>query len=380
MASGARPTAAIAGSQLDAAVLATLDEIDAHGWNPTVNGLYINWSIYDPSQVNFLDHSRARHDILTDLRDLVNMTWYESRHPGDTSQAAYIARLTPALKTHLHGYASDKGWVYWQFLRLGQFTGDPFWTQAATYFAGHVYRVIDPATGVMHGPLYSGTGPNARYCPDGYRVDHNLESGLVLVDAGRRYGNALWAQVGNRMVTVVTAQAYDTKYRLYNRIICQSKIWDPSAKTAEQADEIGALLETGAYVGSNTYLSMAREMLDGLVANGSGLHDPANGGFYFQFDLATHSLSRSYKEARQLTLLAALSRANALFNQRYAVLQREMIGVALRMQTVRPLSGYFYQETPTFQIYRNGSWGSEYWITTEAGGIAAEALQTVLSH
>ena len=36
----------------DGVVRAVLDEIDAHGWNPTVGGLYINWSVDNPAVVN----------------------------------------------------------------------------------------------------------------------------------------------------------------------------------------------------------------------------------------------------------------------------------------------------------------------------------------
>src|SRR5579862_2744867 len=115
VAMSAAPGASAAGvPALDAAVRATLDEIDAHGFNPATGGLFINWSVDDPTRSNLPDGSPARRDELTDLRDLLNMTWYEHRHPGDGSQAAALARLAAPLRARAVHYSSDKGWVYWQ--------------------------------------------------------------------------------------------------------------------------------------------------------------------------------------------------------------------------------------------------------------------------
>ncbi len=364
---------ASASTELDVAVLQTLNEIDAHGWNPTTNGLYINWSIADTSQVNLPSGSKTLHDKLTDLRDLVNMYWYESRHPGDTTQQAAIGRLLPVAKAEFSGYASDKGWVYWQLLHLASLTGDSFWSSEAKNFAAHAYSSIDPTYGVAHGSLTASTAAGAATCPDGYRIDHNLESGLALADAGKRFGNSAWSTAGAREVTVVTQQGYNTTYHLYNRIICQWTVWDGQAKMGEQAEEVLAYLDAGSYLGDSTYLAKAQEMLDGLVANSTGLHDTLNGGFFFKYNMLTQTLDNSYKEPRQLTLLTSLHRADALFGGRYSSLEGEMTSVVLQMQNTNPLVGYFYRETPTF-----GQFQSENWITTEAGGIAAEAMQSVL--
>ncbi len=365
--------AAASPSQLDSAVLNTLNEIDAHGWNPRTNGLYINWSIANPASVNLPSGTVTLHDKLTDLRDLVNMSWYESRHRGDTSQQAAIARMLPYAKAEFKGYAADKGWIYWQFLHLARLSGDSFWSSEAKYFAGHLYASIDPAWGVAHGPLTASTAAGAATCPDGYRIDHNLESGLALADAGKRFGNAAWSAAGAREVSVVTQQGYNPTYHLYNRIICQWTVWDGQAKMGEQSEEVLAYLDAGTYLNIGAFLSRAQEMLDGLVANSTGLHDRVNAGFFFKYNMLTHSLDNTYKEPRQLTLLTALHEADGVFHGRYTGLESEMTGVALRMQNTRSLVGYFYRETPTF-----GQFQSENWITTEAGGIAAEALQAEL--
>ncbi len=365
--------AGVTAAELDATVLATLNEIDAHGWNPRVRGLYINWSLQG-GRVNLPDANPSRHDELTDLRDLVNMVWYEHRHPGDQTQQSSIARLTPSVMGEFRGYASRKGWVYWQFLQLAQLTSDPFWAREARGFAAHLFATIDPALGVAHAPVTASTAAGAPTCPDGYRIDHALESGLALSDAGKRFGLPAWSAAGAREVAVVTAAGFSPADHLFNRIVCRGRVWDGQAKIGEQAETILAFLDAGSYTGNHTYLARAREMLDGLVANRTGLHDTRSGGFFFAYDLTHRVLRNSYKEPRQLTLLSALHRADGLFKGGYAALEAEMATVAVRMQSLPPMSGYFYRETPTFHQFPG-----ENWITTEAGGIAAEAIQSVLS-
>ena len=365
------PVSAADAPAFDAAVRATLDEIDAHGFNPATGGLFINWSVDDAAHTNLPDGSPARRDELTDLRDVLNMTWYQHRHPGDTSQSAALRRLGTALRAKVGHYSSDKGWVYWQFLQLAELSGDGFWTQRAQAFASHLAGIVDPTMGVVHGHIAAdGHQPE---CADGYRVDHDLEGGLALVDAGQRFGEPTWMAVGLREALTVIAQAYDTTYHLFNHTICDGAPADRIAKTGENADLVLALLDTGNATGIPVFGAVATQMLDGLVENSTGLHDTSAGGFHFAFDLGNHQLSNGYKEVRQLTLLTALHRANAAQGQHYAALEAEMGRVALGMQQRRPLAGFPYRETSGFGFYRG-----ERYITTEAAGIAAEALQSVL--
>jgi hypothetical protein len=356
---------------LDSAVRATLDEIDAHGLNRATGGLFINWSVDTPARANLPDGSPARHDELTDLRHLLNMAWYERRHPGDTSQAATLARLAPPTRATVAHYSSDKGWVYWQFLQLAALTGDRFWTDRAQAFATHLAATVDPLLGVVHGHIAADGRQPA--CSDGFRVDHDLEGGLALVDAGRRFGDPTWTLVGLREAVTVIVQGFDTSHRLFNHTVCGSTPADRAAKVGEQADEILALVDTGTATGIPLFTNLATQMLDGLVANATGLHDTASGGFFFEYDLGTGTVSAGYKETRQLTLLTALHHLDAVDGGRYAALEAEMTRVALSMLQRGSVSGYPYRETATFGFYPG-----ERYITTEAGGIGAEALQTVL--
>jgi len=367
----ARPASAAGLPALDAAARATLDEIDAHGYNPATGGLFINWSVDDPVRSNLPDGSPARRDELTDLRDVLNMTWYERRHPGDHSQAAALARLGASLRARVVHYSSDKGWVYWQFLQLGALTGDRFWTERARAFAGHLASIVDPLLGVVHGRISpDGKEPG---CDDGYRVDHDLEGGLALVDGGIRFGDPSWVVVGMREVLTVVGQGFDLTYHLFDHTVCDGAPADREAKVGEQADEVLALLDTGAATQIPLFSLLATQVLDGLVANSTGLHDKTGGGFWFAFDLGSGQLRDGYKEVRQLTLLVALHRADALEGGRYAALESEMTNVALGMLHRGRVTGYPYRETGAFDFYRG-----ERFITTEAAGIAVEALQSVL--
>jgi hypothetical protein len=369
---GSAPAAAAGAPPLDAAVRAVLDDVDVHGDNPATHGLYINWSVDDPTRTNLPDRSPARHDGLTDLRQVLNMTWYERRHPGDGSQVAEMTRLAPPTRAEMAHYASDTGWVYWQYLRLASLTGDVFWTQRAQTFAAHLAGVVDPVLGVVHGHLDRDGDQPA--CADGYRVDHDLEGGLALVDAGHRFGDPQWMLTGLREAGTVLAQGFDTTHQLFDHTVCGGAPADRLAKTGEESDEILALLDTGAATGVSLFTDVATRMLDGLVANSTGLHDTRWGGFFFAYDLGTGTLSSAYKETRQLTLLTALHEADAQDGGRYAALEAEMTEVGLRMLQHGPrAAGYPYRETPTFGFHPG-----ERYVTSEAAGIALEGLQAVL--
>ncbi len=357
----------------DAVVRSVLDEITTHGWNSAVGGLYINWSVDDPTQVNQPGGVVTRHDGLTELRDLANMLWYQRRHPGDRSQAAAIARLQPVVQGEFQRYGSDKGWVYWELLRIAELGGGRAFGDEARALAAHLATIVDPATGVSHGPLSASTAEAAATCPDGYRVDHDLESGLALADAGARFGDPSWAALGAREVDVVVAQTFDTAHHLFNRIVCQGAVWDQHAKIGEQADDITALLDAGAATHNGADIARAQEMLDTLAGPAGGLHDTARGGYHFTLDMGTGAVDSSYKETRQLAMLGAFHHADALLGGRYAAAEAEMLRVALQMFTPAPLSGFPYREAPQF-----GFFGRERWITTELAGIALEALQATL--
>ncbi len=243
-------------------------------------------------------------------------------------------------------------------------------------WASHVYRGIDPALGVSHGPVVDSTAHNAPRCQDGYRVDHTLENGLALVDAGTRFGHPEWIRAGAKEVNVVINQAFVSKYHLFARIFCQGKIWNWEAKGGEIGQETDALLKVGSYTHNNTYLTLAEQILNTVANPTTGLRDLKNGGIYFKFLLDTGVVNTSRKEMRQLHILQSVHEANAIFNNRYASFEADLINVAKRAFFSPPVAGWMYELSNNWSIYK----GKENWISMEASGIAMEAIQTVLSN
>src|SRR5437016_1493098 len=251
----------LASTELDTMVKQTLDDITQYGWDSTTQGVHINWYRNNPSV-----QQNPHHDGQNDLRDYEVMVWYEARHPGDTSQQAAIARLLPTIKVEWGQSTLPKGWIYFLFQRLAQYSGNAgYWTNTMENWAATVYRGIDPAVGVPHGSVKDSTAANAPTCPDGYRVDQNIENGLALIDAGKRFGNQAWMQAGAREVSIIMQQAFVSKYHFFARIVCQGKIWNWEAKAGEYGQEIDALLKVGVYTHNQTYLSVAEQMLDEIA-------------------------------------------------------------------------------------------------------------------
>jgi hypothetical protein len=365
--------ASVSTASLDGIVRSTLDEETADGWNPTTSGLYINWSMVDPTQVNFTDHNPSRHDAQTDLRDLQDMLRYQQQHPGDSSQQAGIDRLSPVTTREFSGSTSSSGWVYWELLDLATLTGDSAWTGDALSMATHYVSSIDPSSGVSHGKVLSSTGSKARTCSDGYRVDSQLELAAMLIDAGTRFGNATWTQQGHRAYSTVRAAALEPSYGLYDRIICNGARWDRQAKVEEVADEARSAILAGRYAGDSALVDDGMSLLDTLVANHAGLHDDLNGGWCPLIDMGSGVLDCHVKTARQFLLLRVFHEVDRTAPARYAAQEAELLDLAPRLVT-SPRAGFLYQRARDFSLYRN-----ENWITTESDGIVVGALQSVLA-
>ncbi len=361
----------IASTELDKMVRQTLDSITQYGWDTANQGVHINWYRNNPyAQQN------PYHDGQNDLRDYEVMVWYEARHPGDTSQQAAIARLLPTVKAEWGRSTLPKGWIYFLFQRLAQYSGNTvYWTNAMENWAAAVYKGIDPAMGVPHGPVNDSTAANAPTCPDGYRVDQNLENGLALIDAGKRFSNQAWMQAGAREVSSIMQQAFVSKYHLFARIVCQGTIWNWEAKPGDYGQEIDALLKAGVYTNNQAYLSVAKQMLDEVANPATGLRDLKNGGIYYKFLLDTGSVDTSRKEMRQFAVLQALHEANAIFHNRYASFEADMIRAVKSSFFAPPVAGWMAELNPNWSLYK----GKENWISVEASGMAMEAIQTVLS-
>lgn len=380
-----------------------LQDENTNGWDQNYHGVLLNWRRDNLSLVNCSGaicdqrgHS-SRHDGANDLRDLENLYWYRQRHPGDTSFDGAIAQIVPTVKQEWGRSGLDKGWVYYIFLRLAAYSNEPaYWNTVAQNWAQQQYRTLDQQVGVHHGPVDSSAGGGSVHLQDAYRVDHELEVGAALVDAGTRYQHPEWISAGLNEVNVVTRQAFSTTYHLFSRIYVFSdptygtnKIYDYQAKVGEEGQEVDALVRSGVYSGTTSFLDLAAQMLDALQA--LPVYDATNGGFYASIMLGPFEgypagfVDQHEKETRQLHVLAAVHLANKARGNRWAALEADLLTVATTTNDLflpAPVPGYTYHQLPDWSLYPCRPCtpqATENWNSAEADNIALEGLQTVLS-
>lgn len=388
--------------QLNTMVTQVLNDMNAHSWDPQYQTTLINWRKSDVNQVNCSpDHCdqrghSTRKDSANDLRLLENMYWYRSSHPGDTSMNTFIARILPTVQKEWGHTVLNKGWIYFTLMHIRDVSSDTaYWNNAMQGWAASEYKLIDPQLGIQHGPVDTTAGSDRQRLQDGYRVDHALETGLALVDAGQRFQQPSWTAAGRRDVQEVIKQTYDTHYHLFGRLYLindpkfgTNKLLDTQARMGETGQEIEALIRTGVYTHTPVYLALAKEMLDGL--NTSPLRDPINGGFYFKIFLGPYMgheagyVDKSIKETRQMHTLIAVALANKVFNNRWSDLEQSLINVAQqRLFLSGSVPGFSYRVLPNGQEYPCKTCVAPYsedWVTSEADNIALLALQTVTTN
>ncbi|MBO0794603.1 MAG: hypothetical protein J2P36_27125, partial [Ktedonobacteraceae bacterium] len=344
--SGTPATAATNQADIDQVVRQVLIDQGTNGWDAKYKGMLINWRRDDLSKVNCSSSScdrrghSTRHDGQNDLRYLENLYWYKSRHPNDQSTDQHIAAILPTVKKGWGNTNLPKGWVYYILLRLARYSPESaYWNQAAQHWAAAQYQSLDQNLGVHHGRIVTSTGPDAITLKDAYRVDHALETGLALVDAGTRYHQSAWVKAGQREVDIVVRQSFSNTYHLFNRIYLLSdskygsnKVIDHQARLGEQGQELEALVRTGIATNNQQYLNLAAQMLDALQSQ--PIHDRQSGGFYFKMYLGTDqsnpagSVSKGSKETRQLHVLASVHLANGALGNRWPALEQELTALA----------------------------------------------------
>jgi hypothetical protein len=400
---GQAPTVSNTNADKENIVAQVLRDENTNGWDEKYQGILINWRRDNTSRVNCDSNNcdkrghSTRHDPANDLRNLENLYWYKHRHPNDTSLDGYIKRILPGVKQQWGNTTLGKGWIYYILLRLAMYSNEPaYWNNTALHWAQVQYQSIDPRRGVHHGPLDTVAGVGSVHLQDAYRVDHELEIGTALVDAGKRYHHPEWISAGLNMVDIVTREAFSPTYHLFSRIYLisdprygEKKIYDYQARMGEQGQEIEALVRSGIYTGTTSFLNLASQMLDALQSQ--PIHDRTNGGFYFSILLGPYQghgagyVSHKEKETRQLHVLAAVHLANPARGNRWSVLEAELLGLATtpnRLFLPPSVPGYPYHLLANWSLYPCADCEpapTENWTSAEADNIALEALQTVLS-
>lgn len=410
--------------ELDAIVKDTLDGMNSYGWDPVNKGIFINWRRDTPDRVqcsssNCDDRNHpTRHDSQNDIRALQHLYWYKWRHPGDTYMDAAIERILPTVKSKFGTTSSPKGWMYYVLLRIYEFVDNPtdkaYWENVIINWADKQYADIDPAIGVQHGRTANcDCGATTIYLDDAYRVDHQVEMGAALVDAGTRFNRPEWVAAGYKQTMTAYGQAFSHEYNLFTRIYVlndavygSNKKWDTQAKLGEQSEEVDALLRAGAITTDpkirSDFFDIAANMLNGL--RDQPIHDKISGGYFFKMFVGTNFdgkpsgfVDTSTKEMRQGSLLGTFHLGNMLISpaNQWAEQEAEMRAMLANTLTDSP-SGMYLPNTGEFTGSLNGypvsnagytynlnsDWSiyhMENWVSNESNSLALLGIQQVLS-
>ncbi|GCE22677.1 hypothetical protein [Dictyobacter kobayashii] len=378
---------------IDQVTQQVLLNIGTNGFNPnaktktlTTGGLYVNWMMNDPTQVNKVNPSSnddppTSHDIQTDLFYLNTLAEYKYLHPGDTRFDQDIQKISPIVHYEFFNYSIPKGWVYFYLLRDGLLLNDTALVSEANMAASNYYNHwYDTSINLLY---------NKTHTPGIYSVEHSITAGVALMDAGKRWNQPTWYQAGKATLNTAMAASYNLQSHLfYNNMLVNSDgtevVLNDQAKASTQGSVVEALAVAYTLEHNQQYLDVASQVLQSMFVS-SGLWDQANGGLYFAVDLNSNKLEQKYKETRaQAHALIGLYRYNQVmkaFGRPQIFLDKEQQLVALLTNKFYEPNyhGYFYRVTPNFQIFSskdaNGNPQLENYFTTEAMGLAVDAIQ-----
>lgn len=389
-------------------VTATLANEARYGYNPATKGLWVNWqrSADGTLETNYNGSGHpdppaghnARHDPATDLRFLHNLLQWRADHPGSGAFASTIACYTAVVKAEFAGTDDLRGWYYGELRAIGQLSGDAWFTRTADNLVASYERRFDPRVGTIF--------EEDREHPSGfYRTDWALEEGSDLVVAGTRTHHPKWVVNGLSVLSFVRAHAYlpasGTYLHSMSDVLLPNGTVNPNETMATSSDTAGngrtidpsevaqdavALMEAGE-AGRDAALVAEGEQLLGAFSpavNTLKLWDTSSGGYYENgsFTGSTFSAPGSFevssgkKDPKELAMLQAFHYADKIERMRpFAGAEEAMLQVARRAYNPAQ-AGFPFELTAKWaqvRLYRCGCY--EGWVTSEADGIAVEALQ-----
>ena len=378
--------------------------VAARGWNAEApveedgappGGMYVNWrsrwdGVTDPAaNTNVRTDGRsdavakvdARHDPLNDLITLRNLDAYlaTGASSAQTQRQAQTlrCRLHPVVAAEFADYGVYRGWVYFQLVDLSRLDPDGPWAASAQRLAGTLAgRFVDP---VSHGVVDRRHGT--------YATDDAAQSVAALLDAGPRFGRADWTAAGAAAATRLVQAAPDAATGLFPDSMTsvpsapRDTPKDTQARAGVQAQVLDGLL-TAYDVGHDpAVLAAARRLATSLLDPAVGLADAAHGGFFFAVELDRGTVRGAYKESRQAWLLPALNHLLRSDPQAPTGAREAAAAMAdvVADRLYRPADGgYVYRVAPDWSPYRHDA-VVEDWVSTEATGIALQALLGPLS-
>ena len=368
-----------------------LDNISQHGWNTAAQthgkvtgGLFINWKMDDPGQTNALkagsnEVTAGNHDPQVDLLYLNALAEYTMLHRQDHKYDTDLQKAIDQVQLDFQNYNVPKGWLYFTLLRDGLLLKKSILVDDAHTMARNFYQHwYDPTVGIVF---------NRAHIPGDVNVEHALNCGAALIDAGARWNQPDWIQAGKSTLDHMLAFAIDPHYHLfYNSIVVtadqQLQVQNYQAKPSTQGNGAQALIDAYNTIHDPHYLDAAGQILQNMF--GSSLWDTDRQGLFFALDMNTGAVEKSYKETRSQTLsLIALYHYNQLLQQTHQASQmlekeQQLIDVIAHHLYQSTYHGYFYRTTPDYQVYVSSPGkgiGVEDYFTTEAMGTALDSLQ-----
>ena len=414
------PTATVPTTDAASIVVDVLQNMQSNGFDAQASGgqggLWLNWRYgTDPLLTNFDEAGNAngslvppQQDRLADLLYVHNLWLYKTQHPDDTQFDDELMKYTAIVKAEFSHHPDERGWVFDTLVELSHLSHDPFYQQAAQAEAQsldtlHFHRSL--------GAYYKTSHSH----PHGYYpVDEALETGSALLQAGSLFHHTQWTKDGKTILAFVEKHAFLSHYHVFasymDNVLLPSGKLNPTETFFRGMDQGGHLINGGqvivglaaqeilslldAYNVTNdeTLLDKAQELLAPFRAhpNTLGLWDTHHMGYYAALTFpgktiahpGTPVLSKKTKQGgQQVLMLKAFQVADTLTDGTYTSMVMAMEQVAVNLAYYGPGHGYLDQETADWKplVLQKGenAGGTEDWVTTEAMGIALEALQSL---
>ena len=413
-------TATVPPTDVTSIVVDVLQNIQTNGFDAQANGglggLWLNWRYgSQPLQTNFDDAGNAngslippQQDRLADLRYVHALWVYKAQHPSDTQFDSELMKYTQIVKAEFSGHPDERGWVFDTLIDLYHLSHDSFYNQTAKSEAmfldkAHFHRSV--------GAYYKTSHSHPRGY---YPVDEALEAGSALLQAGSLFHHKQWTKDGKTILAFVEQHAFLRHYHVFasymDNVLFQNGKLNPTEPFFRGTDQGGQLINGGqvtvelagqeilsllhAYQVTNdeTLLDKVQELLAPFRAqpNALGLWDTHHLGYYGALTFpgktiahpGTPVLSKKTKESgQQLLMLEAFQVADRLTDDQYTGMVLAMEEVAVHKAYYAAGHGYLDKETADWKplMPQSGinAGEAEDWVTTEAMGIALQALQSL---
>lgn len=424
----------MASSSAEEIIREVLTNFKANGFdaNAAINngrgGLWINWRYNStPLEANLTLSgvpgriNPPQHDWNTDLRYLHNLWLYKSQHPTDAQFDDERAKYSAIVKYEFrpsHIRDDWRGWHYDEFMDLYRLSHENDYRHIAYALAKtFATRLYHPAIGSVYATTSSFPIVNETFPSGLYRVDDALQIGCALIQAGIQFHKSAWGDDGANILRFVYAHAYVSSYHTFLYQMSNVLLPNGSANPDETISRIGTskvdvlrgrftpyLLDGGVVAAGNDLAQSMLSLLHAYIVthdqsllndaidllspfmpanNVLGLWDTQQSGYFvatiFPGPDAQHpgtpSVVREVKECgRQIQLLEVLRVLNMLTRNHYQTMEDTMLTVATQQAYYRSGHGYLFEEDANWMPLRlpNGQAGN--WVTTEAMGLAVEAL------